>query len=129
MGYVEGNNDEYEDGTENESAFNGDGAEEYDHHVYLSSPDAFPDVEYEEAHGGGMGYSGSFDPDPQARAESSPRGSPVERIFAAAQSAAQSAVSNMLGGRDLLPQDLNEVFGRGRGGGRVRKPTTHFSPS
>ena len=81
--------------------------------------------------------SGSFDfPEFSPAAEESPRGSPVERFFNAAQSAVTNILSRSGIGSDFsVPREnLSEVFAgnvqRGAGRGfREKKPTQKYSPS
>lgn len=94
--------------------------------------------EYEQTEYAG---SGSFEidepPIPQAREASSPSGSPIDSLLAAAQSAAQSAASRFggympenLNGVFDMPENFNGVFAGGRRKSmREKKPNRLFSPS
>jgi len=91
-----------------------------------NSVQGVPAIGYEDGQSEYAG-SGSFEidepPIPQAREASSPRGSPVDKLIAAAQSAASK-----FGG--YMPENLNGVFaGGGRRSMRERKQYRPFSPS
>jgi len=124
----DGTDEEMNDDEEEESASHANRGHEFYRQVenINNSVQGVPSIGYEDGQSEYAG-SGSFEidepPFPQAREASSPRGSPVDKLIAAAQSAASK-----FGG--YLPENLNGVFASGgRRSMREKKPKRPFSPS